>query len=366
MIDFFGRVRRISRIESTLSAMLCCVTVALCACETPPPAKPAPAAVTPIAPVVIDTAKTNQLAQETALREMVALQDRLYRVASPLLVNNVALCPHFARNLLGFTAKNKYSYSSEFVDSTQKVLGLGDQLQVMGVITGSGAATAGLRSGDKLVAVNGALLPSGPNAETDARTVLVPLLSDHTSIDLTVNRNGNDISLKLPLTHACAFSVELGNTAIVNAYADGRRVMVTRGMMKVTESDDELAYILATQMAHDVLGHAGKQQTIKTNADIIDNLSRAHPDGSASITVKPFTQEFEIAADKRGLYMAARAGYAIDSTGKFLTRLASLYPATASDSYTAAHPLNAYRLAALDKIAVEIKSKQATKKPVLP
>ncbi|HXA46632.1 MAG TPA: M48 family metallopeptidase [Burkholderiaceae bacterium] len=366
MITIFGGALRVSRIrtKAKLAMMLC--SLALCACETPPPAKPAPVAAPVVAPVATDTAKANQLVQEAALREMVALQDRLYRVAAPLLVNNVALCPHFARNLLGFTAKNKYSYSSEFIDSTQRILGLGDQLQVMGVIAGSGAAKAGLQSGDKLVSINGVPLPSGPNAETDARAVLVPLLSERTTIDLTVNRNGSELSLKLPLTHACAFGIELGNTAIVNAYADGRRVMVTRGMMKMAESDDELAYVLADQMAHDVLGHAGKQHTSGAIAEIIDNLSRAHPDGSVSVTVKPSAQEFEVAADKRGLYMAARAGYAVDNAGKFLTRLAAQYPATASDSFSAAHPLNANRLAAIDKVTTEIKGKQAAKKPVLP
>jgi hypothetical protein len=364
MITIFGGALHFPRFKAGLSALLC--ALALCACETPPPPKPLPVAAPAIAPVAIDTAKINQLAQEAALHEMVALQDRLYRVAAPLLVNNVALCPHFARNLLGFTAKNKYSYSSEFVDSTQKVLGLGDQLQVMGVIAGSGAASAGLQSGDKLVAINGIPLPSGQNAETEARAILVPLLSERTSIDMTVNRRGSEMSLKLPLTHACAFDIELGNTTMVNAYADGRRVMVTRGMMKMAESDDELAYVLANQMAHDVLGHAAKQHASSSIAEIIDNLSRAHPDGNASITVKPSSQEFEVAADKKGLYMAARAGYAIDNTGKFLTRLAAQYPATSSDSYSAAHPLNTNRLSAIDKIATEIKGKQAAKKPVLP
>jgi predicted Zn-dependent protease len=234
------------------------------------------------------------------------------------------------------------------------------------VIAGSGAASAGLHSGDKLVSINGVPLPTGQNAESEARAVLVPLLTERATMDLTVNRNGGDIALKLPLTHACAFAIELGNTAIVNAFADGRRVLVTRGMMKMADSDDELAYVLATEMAHDVLGHVGKLQTTKTNADIIDNLSRAHPDSSVSIAIKPSSQEFEIAADKRGMYMLARAGYAIDNTGKFLTRLATQYPPSATDSYSAAHPLNASRLSSIEKIAAEIKSKQTAKKPLLP
>ena len=72
------------------------------------------------APVV--TAK--MAAARQALGQMVALQDRLYRIAGPLLINNADLCRNQARNLLGFTAKNKYSYSGEFVDAAQAVLNL--------------------------------------------------------------------------------------------------------------------------------------------------------------------------------------------------------------------------------------------------
>ncbi|MGZ3254903.1 MAG: peptidase M48, partial [Burkholderiaceae bacterium] len=52
-------------------------------------------------------------AEQGALQSLVTQQDRLDRVAAPLLVNNPEICKDNARNLLGFTAKNKYSYSEE-------------------------------------------------------------------------------------------------------------------------------------------------------------------------------------------------------------------------------------------------------------
>jgi hypothetical protein len=68
------------------------------------------------------------------LSQMVALQDRLYRIAGPLLINNADLCRTQARNLLGFTAKNKYSYTGEFVDAAHAVLNYGDRLEVASVL----------------------------------------------------------------------------------------------------------------------------------------------------------------------------------------------------------------------------------------
>ena len=114
----------------------------LSACSTfqnrPAASEPEPAVVSSVAeqpPVV-----TAKMAQARAqLSEMVALQDRLYRIAGPLLINNADLCRSQARNLLGFTAKNKYSYSGEFVDAAQAVLNYGDRLEVASVLAGSGA-----------------------------------------------------------------------------------------------------------------------------------------------------------------------------------------------------------------------------------
>jgi hypothetical protein len=348
------------------------LVLALSACETSAPPRPIPAEVaqTVVAPSPLPANTAEELAEHAAaLRELAALQDRLYRVAAPLLVNNPALCKHNARNLLGFTAKNKYSYSSEFADSAQKILGLGEQLQIMGVMPGSGAASAGVQSGDKLVAVNDMPLPRGQNAEHQAGLVLVPLLAERTPLTLTINRDGADIPLKIPLTHACAFGVELGNTNSVNAYADGHRVMVTRGMMHVAGSDEELAYILATEMAHNILGHATKQHTSATSAGIIDKLTQLHPDTSNiddQAALKPSTQELDIAADKLGLYMAARAGYNVENAAQFWSRLATQYPPTVLNSYTAIHPATAYRLSAMAKVTTEIKAKQAARKPLTP
>lgn len=308
-------------------------------------------------------------AEQTALRSLVAQQDRLYRIAAPLLVNNTDLCKNNARNLLGFTAKNKYSYSAEFADAAQVALGLDERLQVMGVLAGSGAARAGVRRGDMLVAVDGKPMPQGGNAERQAAAMLAPLVGSLASVKLTVLRNGAKVTLDVALTRACAYNIELGNADNINAYADGRRVMVTRGMMNFTHSDEELAQVLAKEMAHNSLGHAAKQRMGATLGDIIDNLARIHPDLSTmtgTAGVKAMPQELDAAADMLSLYMLARAGYSIDQAAPFWQRLASQYPATVLNGYTAIHPATAYRLSEIGKTVSEIKARQAARQPLLP
>ncbi|MGH8809677.1 MAG: M48 family metallopeptidase, partial [Noviherbaspirillum sp.] len=332
-----------------------------CATTVPPPfSQPQPGEpVRPAAPVAIAP-------DVQALQALIALQDRLYRVGAPLLVNNPQLCRGNARNLLGFTAKNKYSYSSEYINAAQKALKLNDRLQVMGVLAGGGAARAGIRRGDTLIAVDDQTLPEGENAEREAAAILAPLVTTRSAVRLNVLRDGANLSLNVPLTNACAFGIELGNTDNVTAYADGHRVLITRGMMNAVRSDEELAYVMAKEMAHNALAHANKQRMSATIGGIIDNLTRIQPDMSTMVGlagVKPMPPDLDAMADKLSMYMLARAGYSIDRVVPFWQRMASQYPATVLNSYTALHPAIAYRVPAMEKTLADIKAKQAKNKP---
>lgn len=362
-----GRMTRfasfcMTRLAWARAAMLATAAL-LSACATVPPPAGAPGAPAASAQVQASAADVE------ALRSLVALQDRLYRVASPLLVDNAELCKGSARNLLGFTAKNRYSYSDEYVAAAQQLLGLDDRLQVRGVLAGSGAARAGVQRGDILIAVEGITLPQGENAERDAAAVLAPMVIDRSEVKLTVNRGGATMTLNVPLTYACAFGFELGNTDYVNAYADGHRILVTRGMMSVAASDDELAYVLAKEMAHNILWHPSRLHMNATVGGIIDNLIRIHPDMSTMVGmagVKAMPTDFDTMADRLSLYLVARAGYNAERAVPFWRKFAAQYPASMQSSYTALHPSVTQRIEAMEKTAALIKSKKAAKKPLLP
>ena len=315
------------------------------------------------------TTTTVSSAEESALRALVSQQDRLYRVAGPLLVNNPDLCPNHARNLLGFTAKNRYSYSADFVGAAEKAFGMGERLKIMGVLAGSGAARAGLRRGDELVAIEDQQLPQGQNAERQASSILAPLVAGRTSVKLAILRDGTPMTLNVPLTYACAFGIELGNTDNVLAYNDGHRVLITRGMLNATRSDDELAYVMAKEMAHNALGHAGRMRMSATVGGIIDNLVLIRPDMSTMVGmagVKPMPADLDIAADRLSLYMLARAGYNIDGAPAFWQRMATQYPPTILTAYTALHPSTAQRIQAMEATIKELRTRRTERKPLLP
>lgn len=341
--------------------------LAACATTAPPPA-PTPAAQSQ-ARAPEDRVPAAPTAEDTAVRNLAALQDRLYRVAGPLLTNNTALCKDAARNLLGFTAKNRHSYSPEYAAAAQNVLGLSDRLQVMGVLSPSGAERAGVQRGDVLLAVEGQPLPEGANAERQAATILAPLVSKRSAVQMTVLRSGGAVQLNVPLTNACGFGVELGNTDAVNAWSDGYRVMITRGMLNHARTDDELAYVMARELAHNILAHPSRRKMSATLGGIIDNLTRVRPDTSGMsgmAGVKPVPQDMDAMADRLAVYLLARANYNLDQLVPFWQRTASQYPASVLNAYTAQHPATAARVAAMDRALKDVRAKQASNRPLVP
>lgn len=351
------------------SISLCMAIVALAACTTPAPVVPTTTPVV-VAPVNTEPVPTEaELAQRAGLRELVDLNERMYRVASPLMVNTVPVCKRNARYVLGFWAKNKYSYTNEYMDAASKLYKLDDRLRVMGVLDSSNAADAGLQRGDILIAIEGQTLATGQNAENQAKNIVAPLVTTRRSLILTINRDGKGMDLDVPLTNTCAFTMELGNSDNVNAYNDGHRIMITRGMLKSIRDDNELALVVAREFAHGILDHARRLRNTATVAGVIDNLSHIHPDMNAvsgSSGIRPASLDMDTAADRLGLYLAARAGYSIDHAPAFWRDFNSRVPTSVANGYTAQHPSLDARLAMIDKTIAEIKAKQAAKKPLIP
>ena len=291
------------------------------------------------------------------LKQIVAMQDRLDRVGGKLLINNADLCRKQLRNLLGFSVANKYTYSPAMATLAAETYGLGDKLQVMNVIPDSGAEKAGLQRGDVLLRIGNKPVPQGIHAERDTVEMLSSMISKNKSLDLTVLRNNARKNMRVSLTPACGFRIELGQTPNVNAYSDGSRILVTQGMMLFARSDEDLAYVISKEMAHNVLGHAKTLQNTRAATMLIDNLLHTPPRSPAATTgLKPVPKKFDIDADTLSLAMSLRGGYEIDDATRFWKRLAYRYPATNAKNYTALHPATSARIEAMPQSITRIKA----------
>jgi hypothetical protein len=304
--------------------------------------------------------------QVLAIRSLVEQQQRLYKVAAPLLMDNAALCKRSARNVPAFVVKTRYSYSDEMAAAAKLALGLGDLPQVMLLFPASGAAASGLQQGDVLQAVGDSKIAPGPNAERDAVKLLdAAAQKARAPLTLSIRRLGASMTVNLGLTRACPFTIELGDTDVANSYTDGRRVMVTRGMLAVVRSDEELAYVLAKEIAQAAL----TRTAVPGMRQMIDKLALAAPASSASArlpSIAPYVPVTDATADKLALYMLMHSGVAIDDAPAFWQRLASAHPASIANGHTALHPSTSYRVSVIRAVTASIKQRQLNDLPLVP
>ena len=364
MLMSHAKLSALALMAALLSA---CATVApeapaLADLDAPTPAIAVPL-VAPAPKVAPARASASQLRD---LQSWAQQQKRLYQVAAPLLMSNAALCKRSARNVAAFVVKTRYSYSEDMVAAAKSAFGLGEQPQVMLLFSDSDAVTSGLLEGDVLLAVGDVKIAPGPNAERDANKLLdAAAQKARAPLTLTIRRLGALMTVNLGVTRACAFTIELGDTDVANSYTDGRRVMVTRGMLDVVRSDDELAYVLAKEIAQAALVRTAAPG-MRAMMDRL-TLSALLPGANSRLpSITPYVPVTDATADKLALFMLINAGIAIDEIPAFWQRVANQYPSSITNGHTALHPSTSYRVSVIRAVTASIKQRQLNDLPLVP
>lgn len=198
---------------------------------------------------------------------------------------------------------------------------------ILTVLGGSPAARAGLVAGDVLLAADGAAFPSPiPAAAEPNRKAMRKMLEaaemhleerlKRGPAELTVLRSGRELRLTLDSLSACQGRVRLARSTQMNAFANGRYVVMTTSMLDYLRSDDELAVVLGHELAHNILRH----EALRDEGGLPDEgLLR-------SLGIKPgrlWRNEAE--ADRLGLRLMAAAGYDLSAAIPFWRRYLRKY-----------------------------------------
>jgi hypothetical protein len=312
-----------------------------------------------------------EIQNEIALEGLVNDDLRLQAVAYDLESKNTALCGDFVKYDMGMYFLGQGMIPAQFGNAAQKLYKIGQHPKVLLVYPASAAQDAGIKVGDEIISMNDWVIPVGTNSGKIINEKLEQLLKDGAPVALKINRGSEEMTLSVQPRKQCAFPVILNGSDALNAYADGDHVFITRGMMRFTQNDTELALVVSHEMSHNTMRHMKAQNTNYVLGSILDILIAATTGvntqgGFGNMAAMRYSKEFEAEADYVGLYMMAVAGKDIDSAPKFWRRMAAAHPAGIEADNSSTHPSTAYRFLALEETVKEIHGKQETGAPLVP
>jgi len=284
-----------------------------------------------------------------------SLQARLLDVSYPLLTAAADWCPFDQEPMYGFLLRENKA------GKEQERRLLRGRSVVFYVHPHLPAGEAGLLVGDVILQVN--TVPVAEESAMDVsrligrltRAKIQPLL-------LGVVRGGEVRTLVLSARPACHYGMLVLETDLVNGITDGRRIGVTRGALELFSSDDELGWVVAHEIAHNILSHS---QNMKLQSMLRAFLAARGEDPVPS-GVMPSRPSLESQADYVGAYLMARAGYDLSAIKRVWEQLRRVEARNGNlrTQLAETHPPTHERLAAFQTTLQEIETKRQAGQPL--
>ena len=203
------------------------------------------------------------MARPMSMRALAAQELRLTTIAYRIATKNVQACPTRAA-VSGLVLHDLSRYDQALRPAIARAFSVNGGIGILGVVPGSVADQAGLRVDDEILTV-------GPYSVQDKQAYSRPksfaqmenfdrILQSamaYGATSITIRRQGVQLRVPLRAAYGCGGTLTLTNDANSNAWADGRNVLITTGMTGMSKSEDEIAFVIAHEMAHNILGHVG-------------------------------------------------------------------------------------------------------------
>ena len=308
--------------------------------------------------------KQSALAVETRLEELKRVQTLGWKVLNA----NTELCP-YKKSDIGLETLSVYDLNRRLRSGGVTALGLSDVPEVVWTAPDGGAAQAGLRDGDEIVAVNGKPVKPGARAtQFFERELTAALEKNPPSVPIRFRRGAEERDVAVPARQVCGYRVRLVDEDAINAAATGDSILITRGILRFADQDEELALVLAHELAHNSERHIRSRMVNSVPGLALDVLAAAagvNTGGAFSrMTGNMGSAGFEAEADYVGMYMMARAGFDTEGVEQFWRRMAVESPRAIFAR--SSHPSSPDRFIAIASAHREIEAKRGKGQPLLP
>ena len=243
---------------------------------------------------------------EAVFAPLQALDARVATIGYRLAVANAPLCT-IRMHATGLVIHDLAQYEPSRREAARRYFGFEAPIGVEAVVEGSPAAAAGVRPRDSLVAIDGQPIDlpfvTSSVAATTARSLRIDAALNRAGADgalrLDLLRGGKPLTVELRPVEACRSRFEVSFDEVYDSAADGETVQVSVKLMQAFRNDDEAAFILGHELAHNMLRHRVRLDEAGVKRGMFEGFGRS----------VGYIRRSELEADIVGLAFAANAGF---------------------------------------------------------
>ncbi len=239
-----------------------------------------------------------------AYRALIVQDARLATAGYKLAAGNAAYCKNKAYNP-GWVIHDLAQYPD--VDIAKAAFGFEQLIQVAALVKGGPADQAGMIADDGLAGLDDAGLywPAFPEIKTgyermaSFKQLFAERWAQQPKLPVRLLRNGKRVEVILQAALVCASDFQIDPSSKLDAGAQGNMVSVTSALAEYAAAEDELAAIVAHELAHNILGHRARLDAAKVNRGFGRSFGKSRKAILAT----------EVEADKLSIWLLANAGY---------------------------------------------------------
>ena len=310
-----------------------------------------------------DEEKEIFLQKKILINEMTYASKLLHQISWPILKYNKDICFKVGSYSFGmiFAVKedlpkkdSKYFekiFNKNIDPSYFKKYGLDSFPVITSVAKNSPANQSNILEGDIVLKINN-------ENTTNFRYKLRESLLKSSKLSLTILRNEKVLDRNIEGIKICNYNIQPIPSPAPNAFADGEKVFITLAAIKLAKSEDELAFLIGHELAHNIF-HYNYAKGSEANSLAI-NYSDFPKIKSINSFFLYSTQSKEIEADLKGIEIAFKGGYSLENVNDYWRRLSVFNPEMISSS-SPMYKSNALRAIMISKTLKRLKSQNEKK-----
>jgi hypothetical protein len=204
------------------------------------------------------------------------------------------------------------------------------------------AAFSGIRVNDRLLSINGDSVADDTAEQVAERLYRIGRTQQRPTIHIASSRNNRVISNALRGSRLADYEVAVNPSKKVDAFVEGQRLVLTRGILKYASDKEDRALVFAYVLA---------QALLRDNASL-------EPESGLEEQIEQ--------VDALALYLLQRAGFAYEHYAHFWNKLASESAIVRAQSFLAENPVYAERLSQITQAISGIEGQVQEEEVVLP